>query len=1282
MKQKIDLMQAIRCEKIIWGTFLLISMPALAQFEESFDDLEASSHQYEDGSFTGENARIWDYRGVRLVNDEQRIEGNSLGFGPDSQESRILTTRIDSEGIDSLDFKWKSYFSSGTASDRGLRVTIDDRVIYEETLETMDETVDVSITDIDAEAPLELTFKSIGSRQIMLDSIHWAPLGESRPEPEENVLNPEVKDISAESAMLSWEYPEISQPDGFLIRGWEEGGKIPEIIDGERPEPVIEFEAGRIIMLVSGGERTLLLTGFRPYIPYNVEVIPYNNHYDRIDFKEPSEPSAVSFSYEPPVIYEPFNNDSSWRTYPEKSEEAWKIEDGKLSLVSPWKAEKSIVYDTGIEEAVRFEFNLRYLGFAKSPKPPGFVLFSNTQNDEARLFEVILPYGYSPFVDRQWQRISVDLQPEELGEVVSFGFRSPSSGMESAWEIDELTVRLLNETIPSLLWNESEGIIREGKSLELMLENPIDRNLPFAFSWNHAEESRISIQAIPTAEDEISGFELTYKSSPGWEPEVRGELFMATAGHTLSSFTITTESRDAPPSLSLDPNIEEFVEYTEADTQGFWLTLDSGEAPPIPVDIRLSVSHPDRASISSMVTLSEERMFIPVEISFNPEKEKPWTLVVSAKATPFGEDQATVQVRDVLEETTPSITFLPADLHLLEGETSEVEIIRSGLRDDPLDVRLYSSDNAIIDYPDSVTFSRGETRKTIVVEVYDDEVAGNTRVVNLVAVAGGYANGKLNLSITDNDEVREMKVEIGDSTILEGGKLAFRIDLDPALEESHKFTIFDEFGKLRHESWIGPGTFEFEDMLKIAKEPGYQGNRNLTLTFDLAGYPRQTEELMILEQDRILDLNLFEDYIPLLIEGWNRLPIASRPSDENIPEWELFNESNDKIAKQSQGSVGFVKPLKSGMHKWHLEAQDKASLKTEVYELPVRVKSHPIYGENPMVQPIAEMFSFDSEAWKQWIASLYASSPRRILREIQNYPSWRNRLMAAFGHYLLKGWIPEPEFLYMGENSLVAILEQSPVSHFSGEMLDGGAQLWETLTQLESPGESTAFLKEKPLDVIKILFKRLTGNSPTSHQLVQSYSTFNDYEMRYADDTQSAWAAFMSDWLQRVVNGRPIPVHESEIAPELEYVEQHLFNYVFADKEGPVLKLNERLPDKMDLALPRKLWTSILEISGVDCTGAWKTSFPHWNWHPLWGWTWEGSGDGWYWTLDWGWTFCPGSWSFRHWIWSPDFGWVHVDPQQFPMIYTREWGWGYAFCEYGNRLWIYRYRDGIWIHPQ
>jgi len=128
-----------------------------------------------------------------------------------------------SGGIANLEYKVRSYFTGGAASDRTIEVYVGTTLVDQYTLEAMGTIYTRNIADINVSGEVLLNFVSTGSRQLVLDDISWTGYtggGNVPPSitnitqtPSEDIINTTTVSVSAtitdsdgtvSSAQLRW----------------------------------------------------------------------------------------------------------------------------------------------------------------------------------------------------------------------------------------------------------------------------------------------------------------------------------------------------------------------------------------------------------------------------------------------------------------------------------------------------------------------------------------------------------------------------------------------------------------------------------------------------------------------------------------------------------------------------------------------------------------------------------------------------------------------------------------------------------------------------------------------------------------------------------------------------------------------------------------------------------------------------------------------------------------------------------------------------------------------
>lgn len=153
-------------------TFLCGIFFSYGQGSESFSNFNASTATYVNGSYTGDNGITWVYDGSRRVDANYNITGRSLGFGSTSAGTRNVTATSDANGVGDLTYSVRSYFTGGNASNRSIEVYVNGSLYDSYTLAAM-ATVYTRTVTVNEIGAVSIEFRSVGSRQLVLDDVSW-----------------------------------------------------------------------------------------------------------------------------------------------------------------------------------------------------------------------------------------------------------------------------------------------------------------------------------------------------------------------------------------------------------------------------------------------------------------------------------------------------------------------------------------------------------------------------------------------------------------------------------------------------------------------------------------------------------------------------------------------------------------------------------------------------------------------------------------------------------------------------------------------------------------------------------------------------------------------------------------------------------------------------------------------------------------------------------------------------------------------------------------------------
>jgi hypothetical protein len=138
--------------------------------EESFTNNTASGISYTSGNYVGDAGLNWQYSEARSVNVTDNITGTSLGFN--TSGNRFVSTTT-SGGVGSITFSIRSYFTGGGAADRTMEVWVGGVLRGSFTLAAMGTVYTHTISNINVSGTTLVEFRSVGTRQIVLDDVSW-----------------------------------------------------------------------------------------------------------------------------------------------------------------------------------------------------------------------------------------------------------------------------------------------------------------------------------------------------------------------------------------------------------------------------------------------------------------------------------------------------------------------------------------------------------------------------------------------------------------------------------------------------------------------------------------------------------------------------------------------------------------------------------------------------------------------------------------------------------------------------------------------------------------------------------------------------------------------------------------------------------------------------------------------------------------------------------------------------------------------------------------------------
>lgn len=141
-----------------------------AQGSESFTNLNAAAGSYSDGSFTGDNGVVWTYGQGRKATGSDAINITSIGLKDTG--TRFVKANSGINGVGTLTYSVRSYFTGGTAADRTVEVWVNGTKLETYTLAAMATTYTRTV-NANVAGDVLIEFKSTGTRQIVLDDISW-----------------------------------------------------------------------------------------------------------------------------------------------------------------------------------------------------------------------------------------------------------------------------------------------------------------------------------------------------------------------------------------------------------------------------------------------------------------------------------------------------------------------------------------------------------------------------------------------------------------------------------------------------------------------------------------------------------------------------------------------------------------------------------------------------------------------------------------------------------------------------------------------------------------------------------------------------------------------------------------------------------------------------------------------------------------------------------------------------------------------------------------------------
>ena len=145
-------------------------MSGFGQGSESFNNLNAAAGSYGNSSYVGDNGVTWTYGEGRLVTATYNITGTSIGFN--ATGTRFASALSGANGVGTLNYSVRSYFTGGVATDRTMEVYVNGSLVESYTLAAMNTVYNRSVI-VNQTGNVTIEFRSTGARQIVLDTISW-----------------------------------------------------------------------------------------------------------------------------------------------------------------------------------------------------------------------------------------------------------------------------------------------------------------------------------------------------------------------------------------------------------------------------------------------------------------------------------------------------------------------------------------------------------------------------------------------------------------------------------------------------------------------------------------------------------------------------------------------------------------------------------------------------------------------------------------------------------------------------------------------------------------------------------------------------------------------------------------------------------------------------------------------------------------------------------------------------------------------------------------------------
>ncbi len=266
---------------------------------ESFDNLNAPTGSYSSGSFWGNDNISWSYMEVRTVTDEDYFITNpSAGFRDSG--ARFMEASV-TGGIGSLEYKVRSYFTGGSASNRTIRVLVNNIEVDLFTLPAMETVYTREINNINISGNFSLRFESIGSRQILIDDITWTCFDEICNAPTTHASNLSAASITDISANISF-----TKGSGtyslVIVRAGAAVIDIPS--DGTSYMANQAFGDGNDLgndsyVVFAGPTESFTLSGLLGGTTYHVKIFPFNCSGGNEVYYSENDPASFSFTTRP-----------------------------------------------------------------------------------------------------------------------------------------------------------------------------------------------------------------------------------------------------------------------------------------------------------------------------------------------------------------------------------------------------------------------------------------------------------------------------------------------------------------------------------------------------------------------------------------------------------------------------------------------------------------------------------------------------------------------------------------------------------------------------------------------------------------------------------------------------------------------------------------------------------------------------------------------------------------------------------------------------------------------